>query len=205
VGTCLDTFCIELNDLRAFDAQNQAALSSSTPKLLTADQLDILVEMVFFRAYRCYEQFIRKVVLLYCSGQQTMSGKSVVSFLSPRDHGHAENLVKSTKPYIEWGNPDEVVQRAELYLDDGFPIKQSYTPRLAALKDLRRIRNHIAHSSPESLVQYRIALRNYFGAAPLPEPAPGRFLLQPDKEDKTKYLLLTILETLQTLAGDVAA
>jgi hypothetical protein len=55
------------------------------------------------------------------------------------------------------------------------------------------------------LANYRKVLGGYFGAPPLPLPEPGEFLLKPDKTHKTKYLLQTFLDTLESLAVDVAA
>jgi hypothetical protein len=205
VATLLLSFRNELGTLRKFDSQNQSAFSSSKSSNLTANQLHLLVETVFFRAYRTYEHYIRDVFLLYCTGHSSKSGKAVTSFLNPRDVEHAEQLMKSSMPFVEWGSPDEVIKRAELYLDQGFPIKAPYTSRVAVLRDYKHIRNHIAHSSTESLTNYRKVLGRYFGAPPLPLPEPGELLLKPDKTRKTKYLLQTYFDTLESLAVDVAA
>ena len=205
VAALLLSFRIELDILRAFDSQNQSAFSSGKSSNLTADQLHMLVETVYFRAYRSYEHYIRDIFLLYCTGHSSKSGKAVTSFLNPRDSEHAEQLVKSSMEFIDWGSPDKVIRRAELYLNQGFPIKEPYTLRLAFLRDYRHIRNRIAHASTESLEGYGKVLGRYFGAPPLPLPEPGEYLLKPDKTHKTRYLLQTFLDTLETLAVEVAA
>ncbi len=205
VAALLLSFRNELDILRKFDAQNQSAFSSGRPFSLAASQLHLLAETVFFRAYRTHEHYIRDIFLLYCTNHSSKSGKAVNSFLKPRDVEHAEQLVKSSMQFVDWGSPDEVIKRAELYLDQGFPIKAPYASRVAALRDYRHIRNQIAHASTESLANYRKVVGRYFGAPPLPLPEPGELLLKPDKTRKTKYLLQTFLDTLESLAVDVAA
>lgn len=205
VGTRLLFFCSEVDDLRKFDSLNQSSFSSGHPPILSASQLHLLVETVYFRAYLSYENYIRDIFLMYCTGLGSKSGKTVTSYLCPRDPEHAEQLVKSSMPFLDWGSPDEVIKRAELYLDQGFPIKAPYTSRVAILRDYKYIRNHIAHCSTESLANYRKVLGRYFGAPPLALPEPGEFLLKPDKTIKKRYLLQGFLDTLENLAIDVAA
>ena len=55
------------------------------------------------------------------------------------------------------------------------------------------------------MTSYLKVLGRYFGAAPLTAPEPGEFLLKPDKADKTKYLLQVFLDTIESLAVDIAA
>jgi hypothetical protein len=205
VSTRLVSFRTELGDLRKFESQNQAAFSGGASPNRTANQLHLLVETVFFRAYRAYENYVRDVFLLYCTGHSCMSGAAATPFLTPRDITHAEQLLKSSMPFLDWGSPDELIKRAELYLDQGFPIKVPYAARLATLRDYKHIRNHIAHASTESLENYRKVVGRYFGAPPLPLPEPGELLLKPDKVVKAKYLLQTFLDTLENLAIDIAA
>ena len=179
VAALLLSFRNEFDILRGFDSQNQSAFSSGKSPNLTANQLQLLMETVFFRAYRTYEHYIRDIFLLYCTGHSSKSGKAVTSFLNPRDVEHAEQLVKSSMPFVDWGSPDEVIKRAELYLDQGFPIKAPYTSRVAVLRDYKHIRNHIAHASTESLANYRKVLGGYFGAPPLPLPEPANYHRSP--------------------------
>ena len=205
VAAHLVSFQYQLSILKKFDSENQAAFSSGKSSNLTAYHLYLLVETVFLRAYRTYEHYIRDIFLLYCTSQSTKSGKVVTSFLNPRDVEHAEQLVKSSMLFIDWDSPDMIIKRAELCLDQGFPIKAPYTSRVAILRDYKHIRNHIVHASTESLTNYSRVVGRYFGAPPLPLPEPGEFLLKPDKARKTNYLLQTFLDTLDSLAVDVAA
>ena len=96
-----------------------------------------------------------------------------------------------------------MIRRAELYLNGGYPIKTPYTRNLDKLQDFRRIRNQIAHKSKESLTEYRKVLRKHYGTIPLIIPQPGEFLLETDRTNPAKYILLTYFDDLKKLADDL--
>lgn len=66
---------------------------------------------------------MRDVFLLYCLEKRPQTGKKVGSYLKPKSFHHAEQLIQSSMPFLDWVSPETVVSRAELYLDQGFPIK----------------------------------------------------------------------------------
>ena len=123
--------------------------------------------------------------------------------MKPKSFNHAEKLIKSSMRYLDWTNPDDVIKRADLYLKDGFPIKYPYTTHRELLLDFKRIRNHIAHDSAESLDGYKAALRQHFGTIPLRIPPPGEFLLLTDRYDPTKYKLLVFFDLMKSLSNDL--
>lgn len=195
-------FDTELKRLEHLDAENQARYSASA-SALSKHQLHFLTEAIFFRAFRAYESFVREIFLLYCMGHRPRSGHKVTTFLNPRNFSHAEELIQSSMPFLEWTNPDTVIARAELYLEDGFPIKQPYTIHRETLFDFRRIRNHIAHDSKESLNGYLAVLRRHYGTVPLKVPSPGEFLLTIDRSNPSKYKLLIFFELLHKLSSEL--
>ena len=207
ISAVVRDFHRELDRLERFDAKSQARFSAHPgippSNRLFKHQLHFLTEAVFFRAFRAYESFVRDVFLLYCLGKRPRSGARVASFLNPRSFLHAEELVQSSMRFLDWTNPDIVIKRAELYLRDGFPIKLPYTVYRETLSDFRRIRNHIAHDSKESLAGYQTVLRRHYGTIPLKVPPPGEFLLVMDKKDPTKYKLLVFFDLMRTLSVDL--
>ena len=120
---------------------------------------------------------LRDAFLLYCLGQVTSAGKRVSSFLKPKDLSHAEELVQSSMPFLDWSSPGLVADRAEVYLKDGFPVKDALTSNQERLQHYKIIRNHIAHRSTKSLQDYRKVLLKHFSTIPLVIPEPGEFLL----------------------------
>lgn len=194
-------FQTELNRLERFDANNQERFISTS---ITKRQLHFLTESIFFRTFRAYESFIRDIFLLYCLEKKPRSGIKVVSYLNPQNFSHAKELIKSSMRFLDWNNPDIVIERSEVYLKDGFPIKIPYTTNREILLDLHRIRNHIAHTSQESLNSYKIVLRKYYGAVPLVIPDPGEFLLNSDKIHPSKYILQVYFDTLKLISNDLS-
>jgi len=116
---------------------------------------------------------------------------------------HAEELIQSSRRFLDWTNPDTVIDRSELYLKDGFPIKLPYTTNRETLLDFKRIRNHIAHDSKESLAGYQVVLRRHYGTIPLKIPPPGEYLLVPDSNDPSKYKLLVFFALMRRLSTDL--
>jgi hypothetical protein len=207
LSAVLRDFHTELRRLERFDAENQARFSASLgtaqPSTLSKHQLHFLTEAVFFRAYRAYESFVRDTFLLYCLEKRPRSGARVVSFLNPRSFQHAERLIQSSMPFLDWRSPDTILDRAEIYLKDGFPIKLPYTTHREVLRDFKKIRNHIAHDSKESLNGYKQVLRKHYGTIPLKIPSPGEFLLVRDKKKPKKYKLLIFFDVMSKLSNDL--
>lgn len=202
----LREFSHEIDRLLKFDADNQRRYSSSSSlrrDRLTKSQLILLTESLFFSAFCSFENFIRDVFLLYCFGKKTISGKKVSSFLKPKNYRHAEELIQSSMPHVDWSNPNIIINRAEIYLERGFPIKAVFTSNREAFLDLKRIRNHIAHRSKESLEQYKKVLIKHYSTIPLSIPSPGEFLLVIDKNDPTKYKLQLYFLFLNQIASAI--
>lgn len=193
-----------IDQLRRTDADNQAKYVPGPGRpasgSLTKAQLHLLTEALFFRGFRSFEGFVRDVFLLYCIEKKPSGRRHVRSFLAPSSFHHAEELVKGEGRFLDWASPDNVLTRAEIYLKDGFPVKDVYAPRMGMLRDLKRLRNHIAHDSPESRSDYLKVIRNHYGTTPLVVPEPGEFLLVTDATDPTKYKLTVYLDFIMDTA-----
>ncbi len=100
------------------------------------------------------------------------------SYLNPKNYKHSRDLLLSSMPFIDWTNPETVMQRAEIYLKDGEPIKSILSGAKRDLLDMKILRNHIAHNSAESNRQYEKMLRRIYGVAPLNTMTPGKHLIQ---------------------------
>ncbi len=203
-STVLKDFMAEIRRLEDFDSQNQIKFTSLGKREgLSLHQLHLLTEYTFFIAFRTYEGFIRDLFLLYCLEKQHSSRKKVISYLRPIDFIHTETLIQSSMPFLDWTSPDKVIDRAETYLKDGFPIKLPYQTNLQPLKEFKRIRNHIAHNSKESLEEFKKVVKSHYGTMPLVIPSPGEFLLVPDRADPTKYKLLVFFDLMKKIANQL--
>ena len=64
---------------------------------------------------------------------------------------HVEEMIQSSLRHLDWTDSDEIIRRSELYLKDGEPVKPIFYSNRVLLHDLRKIRNHIAHGSKQSM------------------------------------------------------
>lgn len=198
----------EIGRLSKLDDENRSRFGWPIPgaggRSVARAQLCVLTEGVFLASFRAYELFLEQLFLLFCCGGNTASGRIVVSYLSPKNSAHARHLMQSSMRFLEWNNPDDVVRRAENYLRSGFPIKVPITLRYGVLHDARRIRNHIAHGSPDSEQQYLSALRHHLTIVPARPPRPGEFLLMPSRTTPTIHNLRFFLDLFSDLATRLA-
>lgn len=203
--TALAEFTQEIDDLLAFDAANQRSFSSGISGSIDHKQLEMLTESTFFKAFRTFENFIRDAFMIYCMEEPSLSGLVVKSYLKAQTTEHAEKLIQSSMNYLEWNSPDVVINRAELYLENGFPIKNCYTASRVVLNEMRLIRNHIAHNSSQSLAGYNKVVRQHnSGVLPIHVPVPGTFLLQRYSTKDRRHKLVSYLESMKTLAADIS-
>lgn len=202
---CKNELLKDLNTLRILDDKNQNLFSSSrsNSEHLSIGQMHLLTEALFFAAFRSYEQFLRNIFLLYCCGHQTKRKKLVKTFLNSRSIEHAEILVKSSMPFLDWSSPDNLIDRSEIYLKDGYPIKLSISTNLGRLRELKRIRNHIAHMSNESLSEYKKVVKNHFSTLPLKIPRPGEFLLLTSRRNSSTYYLRDYFQVIEDVANSM--
>ena len=161
----------ELKTLLRLDNHNQSRSE------LNNKQLILLTEGVFLAAFRAFENFLEESFLLYTLEKQGLSGRKPKSFLKPQSYKHSRELVRSSMPFLDWANPETVIQRAETYLHNGGPIKTVLAGAKQDLLDMKILRNQIAHNSSESRQQYEKMLRRIYGTTPLSMPPPGRHLL----------------------------
>lgn len=200
ISAAYNDFSKQLVSLKKFDGHNQVNFQNNT---ISKKQLHFLTESIFFNAFRDYENLVRDVFILYTQEKKRSNGQKVKSYLKPKDFFHAENLIKSSMPFLDWNSPDTLISRSELYLKDGYPIKDPYSANRTELTNFKRLRNHIAHNSVESLSAYKKVLRSYYGVNPLRVPSVGEYLLLTSKTDNTKYHLLEFFDLLEDMANRI--
>lgn len=188
------TFRVDITALFFLDQRTQSQLTS-----FTLVQVATINEAILVRAFRAYENLLESVFLEYVQGAPTLNNFPVVSYLTPRDTDHAYSLIRSSQTFLEWNKPEQVIERAETYLDNGGPIKPVIASKKSVLTDIRRIRNHIAHNSRTSSQEYKKVVQNYLQTLPLTIPTPGEFL-QRAKPKSTCTILRHFLDELSDTA-----
>jgi hypothetical protein len=103
-------------------------------------------------------------------------------------------------PFLDWSKPDTLVERSETYLKDGYPIKAAMTTNLERLREMKKIRNHIAHMSKESFEDFKKVVERHYATLPLRTPRPGEFLLLPSRRISGNYYLLEYMKIIEDVA-----
>jgi hypothetical protein len=201
-------FISEIDGLLRLDAQNQKRfrVGPGRPTIATfsKSQMHLITESIFTRAFSSYEGFLEDLFILYSRGKPTRAGTKVGSYLLPKNGQHARELIKSQMNFLEWNKPDTIIKRCEIYIEDGGPIKQAITTNVAALRNIKDVRNAIAHRSAEARMRYASVVRGELRAAPLRLPQPGEFLLTSDPGRPHPYFLISYLTVLKDVANVAA-
>lgn len=204
VSAVFNHFDSVIEGLIRLDAQNQQRYRAGPGRpgvaVLSKNQMSLITEGVFIRAFSSYESFLEQVFILYCRGKHTMSGLKVNRFIVPKDAQHAREIIKSAMPFIEWNSPDTMIRRSETYLDGG-PIKQAIVQHRDRLNTIRKIRNAIAHRSDEAWQKYASTVASELRVQPMRTPEPGEFLMMTDPRSRAQHFLLTYLQVLKSVAS----
>ena len=209
VTTAFSEFDAELRRLVNLDEKNQGSYFAGRGRpqagKLSKNQMHLVTEALFLRAFSRYEAFIEEVFILYCMEKKTQSGKSVKSHIRAKNYGHAKQIIKSSMNFLEWNNPDKIIERSRTYLEIDNPIFNAITQNKTKLDRMRKIRNAIAHYSEESELQFNKVLRDELGSLPLRKINVGEFLIMNDVgTHNAAYYLRTYFTVLQIVA-EIAA
>ena len=79
-------------------------------------------------------------------------------------------------PFLDWTSPNNVIDRAEVYLHNGGPVKLATTSHQQFLGQAKKIRNHISHNSQESRDVYSQVVNGLLLTTPINLPTPGELL-----------------------------
>jgi hypothetical protein len=101
-----------IDGLINLDALNQqryrAGPGRPAPAVLSKNQMILITEGIFVRAFTSYERFLEEIFILYARGKPTASGVKVTRYITPKDAQHARELVKSGMMFLEWNSPDSL-------------------------------------------------------------------------------------------------
>ena len=200
ISAAYSGFIRDIKKYRAFDRDNQTKFSAGE---ITKDQFNMLTETVFFNAYRAYESCVRDIFLLYTQEKQRSDGTIPKSYLKPKDIFHAEKMIRSGQRFLDWDPPDKIITRSELYLRNDIKFKVVYSANISTLLNYKKIRNHIAHYSTESLEEYKKVLKAHYGVVPLNIPLAGEFLNQTSKTNRTQNIIEEFFSLIESIISYV--
>ncbi|MFD8769703.1 hypothetical protein [Microbacterium oxydans] len=164
-----DEFNAELEHCRALRQYAVDHISDADVKSLT-------FESALSRSFRAYENFVEGVFLAFMSGEYTASGVAPARYVSPPSRDHARRMLQGHARFLDWADPSIVISRGEYFLDVEGPLSTAVTQAWNTIDWMRRIRNHIAHNSLESMGQYRKVVTTILLVEPTALPHPGDLL-----------------------------
>ena len=168
-----------------------------------AEMRSFLTEAAVVRIHVAWERYLEESFLEYLMGSPSVSGKVVITYLNGPSMDHARRVLVGTQRYVDWGNPEVVVQLANLYFRKGEPYSQALPLVQSQLLDFRTIRNAAAHQSSTAAAKLeKVALR-WLGRA-----APGvtayDVVTAPFPRDPSKTILQSLVESVEATAAIVS-
>lgn len=208
ISACLGDFDKEIKRLRSikFHSQSNLNISLGRPKknYITKRQMHLIQESTYFATFRTFENFIEEIFLLYCMGKRSQSGTHGIPYLAPTTYAHAADMIKSSQQFLDWSSPDIIIERSELYLKDGEPFKLVISSNINKLRSYKHLRNHIAHNSNQSRINYLKVLNNFLRTVPTTIPTPGEFLSMNDPRHVGNTFLDSFIDDFERIAITLA-
>lgn len=165
-------------------------------------QADEIVELAFLKCFIIWETFQEEIFIHYLLGKSPPNGEKIVRYFFPENREHAKKLYTDPRGFSDWTTPDTVIERAEVVFENGGLLKRALSPRIVELKEIKKIRNAIAHWSGPAKSQFENIVRSRIGYYPR-EMSPGRFLVSRIGGGVRTYFKF-YLEILKDTIGDIA-
>lgn len=137
---------------------------------------NVAAEGIFLRGFTIYERTLDRLFLAYCTGSKGLDGAQPTCRLANCDEAQALAIAKNGFRFLDWSSPKSVRERADLFFLDGEPFRTGVDPRATSLSEMEKIRNRIAHFSPEAELGYLSVQRALFGTERVFEMSPGQLL-----------------------------
>lgn len=149
---------------------------------------EFIAEAICFRLFRVHERLLRSFFLHCCTQPVTLSGVQINSKLICPDTETAENILKGSGRFMEWGKSDEVKKISNLIFENGFPISDFILSNSQTMSDLHKIRNYIAHDSSEAKSKFVGVTRSYMRLEDAVPDQAGSFLLYRRRASESNVL-----------------
>lgn len=126
----------------------------------------LIMELAFLRIFLAWEDFLEQSFVRYMCGGMTASGFRPQLYVHPPSLEHAHDILRGQRPFVEWSNGGDVLQRARLFFKNGYPYDPAIAGALEELDDMRILRNGIAHRSTTAIKAFEDLARKLLGHRP---------------------------------------
>ncbi|MBO7081923.1 MAG: hypothetical protein J6V99_07825 [Neisseriaceae bacterium] len=141
-------------------------------------------DIALFKIWIKFEQFISKLFELYATGQSSETGYIPNRRLEFQNEEHLNLFLRGkSKPYIEyWGVIEHLSKH--IFVENPFDILVSDATITSSFKEIRAIRNYIAHESGEAK---RKLVKSCFSGNDKHFREPNDYLTSRNKTTKNSY------------------
>ena len=164
--------------------------------------LEYTVEYSFLEAFKTWENFVENSFSSHARYNDPVKGKRPYPYLAPKSEKHALELLTLEKDFIDWTSPDNIVSRAEVCFRNSAVITGPIKRNMQDLRDMKKIRNHVAHGSKESERIFKELSRTRVGSA---EIRGGKYLnyISPDGVNQYSLYYLNLIKYLISKMSDI--
>lgn len=208
LGRCKSGFLKRVDRAEKLVHDVSLARHATLPRLaLRLSQKYWVYEIALLKLLVGSERFFEDCLGFYAIGERSPGG------YRPRRRrkiqvSHREVLAtfRGDRDYLEWSDPQAVIERADHWLVDARPFRDPISATSQLLTYLRHLRNVIAHESGASREKLRSSTRRLYGAVPR-SLCPGQQLASPGPTgipgltDST--LFESALATFRAIAGQL--
>lgn len=127
-----------------------------------APDKSMLVEGVFMRAFTAFEHSMEELFLHYACGGASVSGRMPGRRLANCSKDEARAIMRGDNRFLDWSASSAVRDRASRIFVGGEPFYSEINAVSELLTEAERVRNRIAHESPEAkLAMQTVEVRRF--------------------------------------------
>jgi hypothetical protein len=150
-------------------------------------QLNLVRELSFLRCVLAWEVFLEDSFVVYLTGGGGQSGRKAKTHVTATTGPQARSVLLGGQDYLSWSGADVIKRRARVWFSDGEPYVSALTA-LATNKEIRVVRNRIAHNSGEASTKFsKLRAQKITNAAARRGMGPGAFLARAVKGHASRF------------------
>lgn len=139
-------------------------------------QRNLVRELAFLRCVLAWEVLLEDSFIVYMTGGKGLSGKKAKSLVTAKTGPQARAILLGGRDYLSWSSTETVKGRARVWFSDGEPYITAFST-FSTNKEIRVVRNRIAHNSGEAKEQFNtLREKKVTNAAERRGMGPGAFL-----------------------------
>ncbi len=124
------------------------------------------VEAAFLQAFKNWEGLLEETFIAFMCSRLAADGATIPCHVAAPNDDVARNLLYQGRQFIEWTDPEVVRERARCLFSIASRIESAINPVIGQLREMRYVRNAIAHASPQASRKFKDLVQRLFGGAP---------------------------------------